>query len=40
LESGMNDYLAKPVRSNVLKKKLDQYIQQVRIFTSILINGS
>ncbi|KAN0090377.1 HHK1, histidine kinase-group X protein [Hyaloscypha variabilis] len=28
LESGMNDYLAKPVRSNVLKKKLDQYIQQ------------
>jgi len=30
LESGMNDYLAKPVRSNVLKKKLDQYIQQVR----------
>jgi signal transduction histidine kinase/FixJ family two-component response regulator/tetratricopeptide (TPR) repeat protein len=30
LESGMNDYLAKPVRSNVLKKKLDQYLQQVR----------
>jgi CheY-like chemotaxis protein len=29
LESGMNDYLAKPVRSNVLKKKLDQYIRQV-----------
>jgi signal transduction histidine kinase/CheY-like chemotaxis protein/tetratricopeptide (TPR) repeat protein len=29
LDSGMNDYLAKPVRSNVLKKKLDQYIQQV-----------
>jgi len=29
LESGMNDYLAKPVRSNVLKKKLDQYILQV-----------
>merc|ERR1712093_126085 len=28
LESGMNDYLAKPVRSNVLKKKLDQYILQ------------
>ncbi|KUJ15514.1 HHK1, histidine kinase-group X protein [Mollisia scopiformis] len=28
LEAGMNDYLAKPVRSNVLKKKLDQYIQQ------------
>jgi signal transduction histidine kinase/CheY-like chemotaxis protein/tetratricopeptide (TPR) repeat protein len=31
LDSGMNDYLAKPVRSNVLNKKLDQYIQQVRI---------
>jgi CheY-like chemotaxis protein len=31
LESGMNDYLAKPVRSDVLKKKLDQYLQQVRI---------
>lgn len=29
LDSGMNDYLAKPVRSNVLKKKLDQYILQV-----------
>jgi len=29
LESGMNDYLAKPVRSGVLKKKLDQYLQQV-----------
>jgi CheY-like chemotaxis protein len=29
LESGMNDYLAKPVRSNVLKRKLDQYILQV-----------
>ncbi|KAL5318468.1 hypothetical protein ACEPPN_013529 [Leptodophora sp. 'Broadleaf-Isolate-01'] len=28
LDSGMNDYLAKPVRSNVLKKKLDQYILQ------------
>ncbi|KAE8452450.1 hypothetical protein EG329_000352 [Mollisiaceae sp. DMI_Dod_QoI] len=28
LEAGMNDYLAKPVRSNVLKKKLDQYILQ------------
>jgi signal transduction histidine kinase len=34
LESGMNDYLAKPVRSNVLKKKLDQYIQQVRTLLS------
>jgi CheY-like chemotaxis protein len=31
LESGMNDYLAKPVRPGVLKKKLDQYLQQVRI---------
>lgn len=29
LESGMNDYLAKPVRSGVLKKKLDQYLGQV-----------
>ncbi|RFU34604.1 hypothetical protein B7463_g1753, partial [Scytalidium lignicola] len=27
LESGMNDYLAKPVRSGVLQKKLDQYLQ-------------
>jgi signal transduction histidine kinase/CheY-like chemotaxis protein len=34
LESGMNDYLAKPVRSAVLKKKLDQYIQQVRLTLS------
>jgi len=31
LASGMNDYLAKPVRSGVLKKKLDQYIQQTPI---------
>jgi signal transduction histidine kinase/CheY-like chemotaxis protein/tetratricopeptide (TPR) repeat protein len=30
LDSGMNDYLAKPVRSGVLKKKLDHYLQQVR----------
>jgi CheY-like chemotaxis protein len=30
LASGMNDYLAKPVRSGVLKKKLDHYLQQVR----------
>ena len=29
LASGMNDYLAKPVRSGVLKNKLDQYLQQV-----------
>ncbi|KAL2069832.1 hypothetical protein VTL71DRAFT_14511 [Oculimacula yallundae] len=33
LESGMNDYLAKPVRSNVLKKKLDQYILQAPVTT-------
>jgi signal transduction histidine kinase/CheY-like chemotaxis protein len=29
LASGMDDYLAKPVRSAVLKKKLDHYLQQV-----------
>lgn len=29
LASGMNDYLAKPVRSGVLKKKLDQYLMKV-----------
>lgn len=29
LASGMNDYLAKPVRSRVLKKKLDQYLVKV-----------
>lgn len=29
LEAGMNDYLAKPVRVNVLQNKLDQYLQQV-----------
>jgi CheY-like chemotaxis protein len=28
LEAGMNNYLAKPVRANVLKKMLDSYIQQ------------
>ena len=33
LASGMNDYLAKPVRSGVLKQTLDRYIQQVsRLF--------
>ncbi len=30
LASGMNDYLAKPVRSGALKKKLDLYLQKVR----------
>ena len=30
LAAGMNDYLAKPVRSGVLKQKLEQYLQQVR----------
>jgi len=30
LASGMNDYLAKPIRSKVLKDKLDEYLQQVR----------
>jgi signal transduction histidine kinase len=29
LASGMNDYLAKPVRSGVLKKKLDRYLMKV-----------
>ena len=29
ISSGMNDYLAKPVRVHVLKKKLDQYLKQV-----------
>ena len=36
LASGMNDYLAKPVRSGVLKKKLDQYLQQVCPKSSLL----
>ena len=31
LASGMDDYLAKPVRSTVLKKKLDHYLQQVSL---------
>ena len=30
LASGMNDYLAKPIRSKVLKEKLDEYLQKVR----------
>jgi signal transduction histidine kinase len=29
LASGMNDYLAKPVRLGVLEKKINQYLQQV-----------
>ncbi|PBP18289.1 hsp90-like protein [Diplocarpon rosae] len=33
LDSGMNDYLPKPVRSNVLKRKLDQYIMQSPVIT-------
>ncbi|TAQ86227.1 hypothetical protein B7494_g5445 [Chlorociboria aeruginascens] len=36
LESGMNDYLAKPVRSAVLKQKLDQYLQQIPLDVSDL----
>src|SRR2546429_9375422 len=28
LESGMNDYLAKPVRVHLLKKMVDHYLQQ------------
>jgi CheY-like chemotaxis protein len=28
LDSGMNDYLAKPVRVHILKKKLEEYLQQ------------
>ncbi|KAI9806636.1 MAG: hypothetical protein M1825_006093 [Sarcosagium campestre] len=28
LEAGMNNYLAKPVRANVLKEMLEQYLQQ------------
>ena len=34
LASGMDDYLAKPVRSTVLKKKLDHYLQQVSLSPS------
>jgi CheY-like chemotaxis protein len=30
LESGMNDYLAKPVRVQVLKRKLEEYLCQVK----------
>ncbi|RAL61493.1 hypothetical protein DID88_009422 [Monilinia fructigena] len=35
LASGMNDYLAKPVRSGILKKKLDQYLQQESLMKGI-----
>ncbi len=28
LEAGMNDYLAKPVRAQVLKSKLEEYLNQ------------
>jgi signal transduction histidine kinase/CheY-like chemotaxis protein/tetratricopeptide (TPR) repeat protein len=35
LESGMNDYLAKPVRVHVLRKKLEQYLQQVSLSPSL-----
>lgn len=35
LESGMNDYLAKPVRVHVLKKKLEEYLHQVCKLTLI-----
>lgn len=35
LASGMNDYLAKPVRSGVLKKKLDQYLMKASWFFTV-----
>jgi CheY-like chemotaxis protein len=35
LASGMNDYLAKPVRSGLLKKKLDQYLVKVSWFVIV-----
>lgn len=38
LESGMNDYLAKPVRVHVLKKKLEEYLQQVSIFPTLHVS--
>jgi CheY-like chemotaxis protein len=37
LESGMNDYLAKPVRVHVLKKKLEEYLHRVRTSTSTIL---
>lgn len=37
LASGMDDYLAKPVRSTVLKKKLDHYLQQVSCCDPLLL---
>jgi signal transduction histidine kinase/CheY-like chemotaxis protein/tetratricopeptide (TPR) repeat protein len=35
LEAGMNDYLAKPVRVGILKSKLNQYLNQVRMLLSV-----
>jgi CheY-like chemotaxis protein len=35
LASGMNDYLAKPVRVHILKKKLEQYLRQVSYLASL-----
>lgn len=39
LAAGMNDYLAKPVRSGVLKRKLDQYLSQVKHDSNIHIRA-
>lgn len=37
LAAGMNDYLAKPVRSDVLKKKLDTYVHPDRKLSEVSI---
>lgn len=37
LAAGMNDYLAKPVRSDVLKKKLDTYIHPDRKLSEVSV---